>query len=340
MKRQRKAQPKYQTPVPNAGIDELRCWAEDVRVLHRCVKPNTALAYQRMAHAMAEASQREGRELLAIALDTCSARTWFARRAALLHSCAGELTACSNWDEDSLRAIAERIDEINTARLPIEGRTQRRSKRRDVDGRVMGDDWREQIIDSMGHKWRKCMTILASSGCRPAELMRGIRIEKFPNGEVALAIPGAKVSANAGHDMRILVFPRGNRWHQRLSELFGDAEIVTLPSSPASLTSTIRAKARQIWPLRRKTITSYCFRHESASEWKHAGYSRSEVALMLGHRTTAMQKNYGGRRIGTNRVSPSEKIRVAASHAHALRVKSPFSGGPVKSRNRVPTMES
>lgn len=173
--------------------------------------------------------------------------------------------------------------------------------------------------------------VAAATGCRPAELQNGVSVEVFGDTvppSVRVTISGAKTGQYSGHDQRVFEFPANHKYAELLGELRG---VVGLPGSPATFSSVIRSKARQLWPGLKKPITAYCLRHAAASEWKHDGYDRVQVAMMLGHRSTEMQRFYGGRRTGGT-VEPDKQIRVQASQSRYLRTDRDRRGPQVKQK--------
>ena len=99
--------------------------------------------------------------------------------------------------EDSRRALQAVLD----AALPIEGRVDRHTKRQDMKG--LPADWREQIISRMPTYSMAALTA-AVTGCRPAELVHGVKLS-IVDGMLFAYIKGAKVDVENG---------KGQEWRQ------------------------------------------------------------------------------------------------------------------------------
>lgn len=82
--------------------------------------------------------------------------------------------------------------------------------------------WREKIFASLhSQRLKLAVAVLSCSGCRPAELERGV-IVRFHNNQLQLGIYGSKVDAQTGRGqpVRLLVVDQSRTWAQFLiSEL-------------------------------------------------------------------------------------------------------------------------
>lgn len=73
---------------------------------------------------------------------------------------------------------------------------------------------------------------------------------------------------------------------------------------------------KDLWPKRKKNISIYTTRHQFAANLKAAGYSREEVAALMGHATDlTATKHYGKKRSGRKagglaRANPEEVKRI------------------------------
>ena len=85
----------------------------------------------------------------------------------------------------------------------------------------------------------------------------------------------------------------------------------------------------KLWPTRKMKPTLYSGRHQFAANLKAAGYSRAEIAALMGHATdeTAGQQ-YGRKKAGRKTgglakalASEVEKVRVIIGEGHSPFVK-------------------
>jgi len=169
-----KADPKYQIGA-HYNDAELTAWATHVGELVAKVKPERGEEYKRVvARLTRRAGSNELPYLLSAALTTTSSNSWFVYRAALLHHIAAKLVTHANPTLLDIRAHGDQIHLINQARLPLEQRKRKHSKRRDIDERILPKDWIEQLIDGATARWQASVTILAATGSRPAEVTEGV----------------------------------------------------------------------------------------------------------------------------------------------------------------------
>lgn len=156
------------------------------------------------------------------------------------------------------------------------------------------------------------LVVLALTGCRPAELRNGVRLEalRSKGGRLVLraTLLGAKWNGeNRGHHDRVLQFPaitgaasvlaaqaeaKGGRW--------------TLTTTEADVRSLNRALAGA-------GMSCYSFRHQVASELKEqvatGERTAEEAAAAMGHASTASLAYYGKR----SHARGGRKLRAVAS---------------------------
>lgn len=222
--------------------------------------------------------------------------------------------------------------------IPTELRKKRVSKRQHMKN--LDDDWRQQIIANANPEWKLSILVLAVTGCRPEELKRGIHF-KIINNQLVCTINSAKVkdgkiaarvkddagnlikkivNYHAGQETRELHFDLGQYpLVDMLAKAIGSGATVTIENK-SSLTSTVRAVAKKLWPARKKSITSYCFRHVLASDMKSSGMLDDDISTALGHAASATKSFYGQAQmsrdghipanvIGTRPVKQSKRVR-------------------------------
>ena len=200
---------------------------------------------------------------------------------------------------DTLLSFGAQIEAMGVA-CPIKDKVARKSKRQDLRG--LPSDWREQLIERMhGSVNYLPGLVLAISGCRPAELKKGIQIVINDN-MMVIKIPGAKLGKNKGQPERIIEYrlPATNKLVSRLEEEIkysGSIEISI--NNPNSFCSAITYYGRQTFPGRRKAITPYCLRHSFTSDLKRNLGDTDDVSRALGHQVDRTKSSYGQTQMGT-----------------------------------------
>ena len=143
--------------------------------------------------------------------------------------------------------------------------------------------------------------VAAVSGCRPAELKSGVSVHAERD-VLRIVISGAKLGEGKGQPERAIEYALPCA-HGLVADLARAAEeagggIVVSIANPSSFCSAIRYYGHQVFPLRRKTITPYCFRHAFASDAKRNLANGDEVSAALGHQSDRTRASYGQAQIG------------------------------------------
>jgi integrase len=294
-------------------------------------------------------------ELVTIAQQTTKASTWYARRAPLMMMARGGLDhylseqdkiqrqlkaagipathdAWKKWHaavkevdvwRDKLRLVCD-------ARLPIEGRSRRKVKR--VDMKNLPDDWRQQIIKRMPTYYPATL-VAAVTGCRPAELVNGVKLS-IENGELVAVIEGVKNTKTTGQPWRNLYWPINTdsdlvRSLCEIVESNGGALVVKIDSAKR-FHGAVRSAGKREWPKRKSDVTPYCFRHQAAADLKADGkLSSGEISAALGHLSDVTKSTYGHANMG--RAGGVAPARVTA--ARAVKIKEPSENVRMKTAN-------
>lgn len=303
-------------------------FAEALRTFQaKALNPATVAEYQRLDQLLRSRMDAENTiGLREVILATHSKNTLFKRLAAvqymLLSRVAGlaaslpmgEATTTQQALEISwLQAEWQELLSINPTQLANPRR--RQSKRRAIRG--LPDDWREQLCLRMGRsKYRDAVLVMALSGCRPAELVKGVRVTLVDEQHLRIDMQGAKVTQLNGqpHRMLILDGTTPTFLQQLLLGLLQEqgGSLYAEIDSAKNLTKAITRYAQWLWPKHRHDITAYCFRHGFSSDQK-GRLSPAELAACLGHRSTRTQKRYGQRQQSKGRHS-ADILKVAASY--------------------------
>lgn len=189
--------------------------------------------------------------------------------------------------------------ELHTKFVPLSPATSKR------DGlSELPDDWCEQMLEEVEQRpahWIP-LAILMLTGLRPRELENGVTLSYQPDGNLLkIGIAGCKVRIDQGQPLRVLDFEvEGHPEVTQLMKLlnvFTFAE-VTYCFPKRSLTELVRKLADKRFPGLKISPTPISFRHQYCANLKVEGYSRSEIAQALGHRSVTTQGKYGRRKNG------------------------------------------
>lgn len=183
----------------------------------------------------------------------------------------------------------------------IQTRRRRVSKRQALQG--LRADWREQICRrSENGKYGLAMLVAALTGCRPAELERGVVISESGGseeiGQINFMIDGVKVSGGQGQPHRCISY-RSNDPHplvrairQELEGRLDNGACRVQVEKALNFTVEVRRLAQCLWPTHPHSITAYCFRHQWAADLKRT-QSTDSVSRGLGHLSAKTRRYYG-----------------------------------------------
>jgi len=181
---------------------------------------------------------------------------------------------------------------------PIASPKPRHSKRKDIIG--LPPDWREQMyreIDRMGRgKYELGFLVMALTGCRPEELKRGISITTTPD-VITFRINGVKVKKTQGQEWREIDYSMNDK-HPLLQEFLSihtGGGVVSIDNK-SNYTGALQRAGQRLWPRKVKNITSYCLRHQAASDFKQV-LSLDDVSKAIGHMVDATRSLYGQRQM-------------------------------------------
>jgi integrase len=255
--------------------------------------------------------------LIACAKKTKSASTWFSRRAALMYSfrlgvekllteqdkmqralkAAQVPNDSAQWDgwKTTVGKIGVLVDWHsrlqNEPGPPIEDRKPRHSKRKDMKG--LPDDWRERIVARLP-KYRRAVLTQAVTGCRPDELVKGVKLS-IMDGQLTAEITGSKVTEKSGQPSRRLAWPvdSASLLVAMLVEEVQKGLSIAKIQDAKTYSGAVRAAGKREWPGRRKSVTPYCFRHAAASYMKASGMEDAAISQALGHCADVARSYYG-----------------------------------------------
>lgn len=292
-------------------------------------------------------ARAEGGKIWEAAAQTTSQRTWYLRRAAILflawRALAKQLTVQeqmqtalrdappqdARWDQwrAEVQKVGRLIELIKSAPSgsPLVAPKPRRTKRKTGPG--LPDDWREQLAARLPN-WRQAYLVAAVTGCRPAELAKGVEL-RVREGQLQASIIGAKVGEYAGQPLRSMrwTLPNASPLVEQLAEaVLANAGELTVSlgnrnTNPArAFSDAIREAAKRAWPGRKLSITAYSLRHAAASDLKSSGLGETAVSQALGHASLSTKSTYGraartqkGVSVAPGQVEGSRPVRGQAS---------------------------
>lgn len=193
----------------------------------------------------------------------------------------------------------------------------RSSKKRSLTG--LPANWREMVATEAHGKFRKAVLVALLTGCRPAELEKGVLIERIKGGLYA-TIQGAKVKENAGQKQRkfrIADHPITNLLMRVMDESAETRNVMLVKVEHGnSVTTNMREIGRKLWSKKKQSITVYTARHAMAADCKaaiHKGADPDLVSQVLGHIVDKTASYYGARfQSGGLSATPSEVVVTKA----------------------------
>lgn len=158
-------------------------------------------------------------------------------------------------------------------------------------------DWREKVLNELLRTKNShySATIVAMlTGCRPHELLNGIKIKIDLPGTITFVIQGAKVTDRTGQPERVLVIDTScSSYAIGIEECFQaegiDEDIIKIKSKDSFQKAVTRAAKRVGF----KKVTPYSFRNQFSADLKADGWDRVSIALALGHINDRTQQVYG-----------------------------------------------
>ena len=234
-----------------------------------------------------------------------SAASWHATRAALLWGAsrawhqemraqdvaqkAGDVAGAMRHARRALIA-AEAVGKIEAAEKPQEPKKRRASKRASLP---KAPDWQARVYEAATEAQRPAVALLWATGCRPAEIGKGVDVMRDDKGRLLVRIPGAKVrdAHSAGQPFRLLMIDEGTAAGAALAAILGDELQVTIKRSPERINKDFAKIRERIGG----KASPYSMRHQVAADLKATlGPNQTDnIAAALGHRSTRSQGRYG-----------------------------------------------
>ncbi|MHB1677565.1 MAG: hypothetical protein ACYCSS_08545 [Sulfuriferula sp.] len=201
----------------------------------------------------------------------------------------------------------KRKGDIEKTGLVVKSHSKRKTIRR------LPDSWRHDVFGLAVSKCSKYISVIATlslTGCRPAEIVKGVLFELRNDGVLSVTIQGAKRHGGKyGAEWRSFdLQDDGSDAFQHIkklcietnSELIANSCLVLYPAAKVSETVRTLVKNTKF----EKKVSAYSFRHQLTADVKALGFDAADTARMLGHCTDRSQtyysaacKNGGGRKI-------------------------------------------
>jgi len=177
------------------------------------------------------------------------------------------------------------------------------------------------------------LSVISVFGVRPSEIQKGIKLT-FKDGMIFALVKGSKVSDDRGHKHRGIgsEIRDGSKADQIILEAIYNAggEVV------ATQTKSDYESLRKYFNKHYNGTSLYTYRHQVASDLKKAGVSKTQIAEVMGHRTTESQEHYGYARSSKSSRSMvakgSSEVREKPSITDYLKPKPAPAGGGVGSK--------
>lgn len=217
-------------------------------------------------------------------------------------------------------------------------------KRKSLRG--LPDGWRERIwACAQRSKYRDALAVTMLTGCRPAELVKGVEILVADDSGLDVEIQGAKLTRYSGQKLRWLTYPTSDApWELYLHQLVAlsgkpSVTISLIESQKKRFSDTVSTWSKRLWPRRRNGVAPYSFRHLFAGLIKKSYPGDAEtVAAALGHLSSKTQRNYGIAKQACGvggapiRIEASAEVKIVAADRDGLtrkrEPKAPTEDGP------------
>lgn len=228
------------------------------------------------------------------------------------------------------------------------GKSKRPVNSKSASIRNVPDDWRVQVANGLGGSVKLLYLLQCVTGCRPAELKKGVAAVRKDDGNLEFTVMGAKVGKHSGQQERHIVVAASDGVALELRRLLSVGSPVQSRELIGKVNTYCKAVARcgkKLFPEKKtnKQLTAYSARHQYKNDIRDAGLSREEIAKAMGHATTKSSSYYGTRvKSGGGAVKPrsvnaTRKVKVRSAHPNAdraLKVRNPGAVSPAKPRAR------
>lgn len=230
-------------------------------------------------------------------MDGVTSASWHTTRAAVLHQLAEE---CRRW-----RSVADRSPDFNEAReaamkarravmafrdvsqMPKPPSQKPRQSKRVTLPRMK---WQRIAFDAATKAQRPAVLVLWATGCRPAEIERGVTIKRTEGGGIVAEIIGAKVTEQNGQPHRRITIDPSSEPGRIISMMLGQKKGAVVKRRAKRIAADFAdIRARSGLP----SISAYSYRHQATSDMKARDDAPAKIAEALGHASERTQARYG-----------------------------------------------
>lgn len=214
-----------------------------------------------------------------------------------------------------LRQHLEQLQDL--AKLQQEGMRNQRAKRRSKRQALAGlpSNWRTALCKRAADgRYIFPLIVLALTGCRPSELVKGIHLwrsrdETEAKDLIHFSIQGVKVKSTQGQPRRTITYAADDPHPlvvviNKLLDTQEEPHVLAKIDSAVNLTVEIRRLANCLWPKHKQPVTAYCFRHQWAADIK-ANSDEDAASRGLGHISAKTRRFYGT----ANQASTAQRLR-------------------------------
>lgn len=195
--------------------------------------------------------------------------------------------------------------------------------------RYFPSDWREQCLDLVSVRgdlgW--AVALLRYTGMRPIELENGVHIQRIGDHGLQVVIAGAKVRGTHHGQRRRKFVLDTSRLPSWFSRSFGEQKARTFSFPADALRAELKKLGKEIQRVktpaggRRPTLSAYCFRHALTNEMRIDGFSKIEIAGVLGHASADTNGQHYGNKVrrGRGGVSPVAVLRESIAVTNRIK---------------------
>lgn len=211
-----------------------------------------------------------------------------------------------------------------------DGKAKRQVKNsKSISIRAAGVDWREHAANSMAGDLRRLFLLQCSTGCRPQELANGVQARLLRDGTMVTRVRGAKCDDFVGQPSRCMRLATTDGVALLLARLLMVGRTLDSRNCNLGLVNTyaknVARACAKAFPKRRgkKTFSPYSARHQFKADLVTGGWSKTEIAMAMGHSTTRSGTAYGkGGRGGGGAIKPVaikalRSVRLRGAHPQA-----------------------
>lgn len=249
---------------------------------------------------------------------TTKKSSFFKYRAAILHHCREEIQELLQSQDKLQRnnALADpetkdlwliKISRLKSAlemalkappKPQLKKVVRRQTKRKNLWR--LPEDWREQLVERMP-RYRSQAAITALCGCRPAELVYGVRVD-ITSDLLTVLIKGAKVGVKSGQEWRKMSWrlPSSNPLAMLVFRIFLEGQeepedgsmLISTPDARL-FSNAMKSAGQRAFPQFPHNITPYSMRHQFASDLKTVELPGDQISQALGHAVSDTKGSYG-----------------------------------------------